>query len=848
MREKINKKSYWRWRNKKRNLEFRSRKLKFTADRYSNELKYSTKTNMYLLRNIFIDVLKAIAFVTVLLLGENIIKDRFITSFDKDQLKFITQIFNFEKSTFAILVSTLASITGVFLGLYFSSIGNIVGSIYAKLPKELSLVFENEKIGNKYIRSLMRFIIVCLILLAIISIGFKPSYITSLIITLYGCISIMNFFNLGKLIYKYSDVVEVSNSIIEKATRNIELATVDGVAWDDESFQHHYYKNCSEQLNLLEMLARTIIESDDNSGRNNTLVKIFIKTFLLLYNYQNRFKCKIPSESMWFTKKSQHKSWFAENFTALETAINTAGFIYPKYIVNEMWFEERIFKIISNIINELLVRKDFNRLNSVLSIITEHSEVLVSNVEVKSITSKLNTITSKIHEFLLDDSEDISNKMDNINKKIGCLELITSMYIGIVIGIIKKVDKFGVEEIGNFIKNQVWLNEATVYNLDMPHTLVRRVEDLRNKLIFEYELEGTVISSNWYIKQLLSLEYAREIEIISHQLVELFNNQFVKYCLKYHESKKYTASYIHVYQGVTCYDRVLRLLYQLEEKYKELEELRVDKDIPWVDIDFSNLREVLKQNNKKLIKSMGKSILFFAFKQRSEEFPDFFGHGYNYLYEACFEALFDKDIEYFKELYILVIKLTLVADYKIRMDLKNVANDNYTNLMVFNSAYDFMTLSGHAIFLSELISEPTLKEFVITESDRIFNPIEPVNGLSIFERFILIIELENNNIGIHSRNIMRTSWSQRMASFIERSGLIKEQDTGSFYHEKKIVHDSPLIRAFSYNIHISVKFEELYVCLYLNKKVDDDKKYRTRWGWEERYLANINSESGEGDE
>ncbi|UTR14920.1 hypothetical protein MM221_20670 [Salipaludibacillus sp. LMS25] len=844
MKEKIYKKSYWRWRNKKRNLEFRYRKLKFKVDRYTNELKSGTKTNMYLLRNILIDVVKAIAFVVVLLLIDYLVNDHIRPSLNKSQLEFITEIFNFEKSTFVILVSTLASITGVFLGLYFSSIGNIIGAIYAKLPKELSLVFENEKIGNKYIRSLMRFIIVCLILLAVVSIGFETSYITSFIITLYGCISIMNFFNLGKIIYKYSDVVEVSNNIIENALRNIKLATINGVAWDDSNFQHHYYKKCSEQLKLLEMLTRTIIENEKKSENNDSLVKIFVKIFSLLYNYQYHYKGKIPSDSMWFTKTQKHKSWFSVDFSTLQTAINTASFINPEYITNEMWFEERIFKIFTNIINELLDRKDFNRVNSVLNVVAEYSEVLVSNIEVKSITSELNRITTKIHEVLLNDSENISNKMDSsINDKIGCLELITSMYVGIIIGTTKKVDKFDVEEIENFIENHVWFNKAAVNTLEFPHTLVRRVEDLRSKLVFEYELEGTVISSNWYIKQLLALEFAREIDIVSNEIVELFSNQFVKYCLKYHESKNYTASYIHVYQGVTCYSRTLQLLYQLEEKYKELEALRVEKDITWVDIDFSNLREELKENNKRLIKSMGKSILVFAFQKRSEEFPDFFGHGYNYLYEACFEALFDRDIEYFKKLYMLVVKLTLAADSKIRADLKNVSNNYYTNLMVVNSSYDFMALSGHAIFFSELIGEPTLKEFVITESDRIFNSIEPVSGLSIFERFIKIFELENKTIDLHSRGIIRTSWQQRMARYIQRSGLIKEEYTDKFYYEKKVVHDSPLIRAFSYDTHFSVNFAELYVRLYLNTKVDDDKKYRSRRGWEEKYLANL--ESGE---
>jgi hypothetical protein len=86
-------------------------------------LKTNTRTKYKLIKNIIFDVIIVIIFIAFLLMGEELLKDVIHDRLIMNKLKNITTIFEFNKSTFALLLSTFSSITGVFLGLYFSSIG-----------------------------------------------------------------------------------------------------------------------------------------------------------------------------------------------------------------------------------------------------------------------------------------------------------------------------------------------------------------------------------------------------------------------------------------------------------------------------------------------------------------------------------------------------------------------------------------------------------------------------------------------------------------------------------------------------------------------------------------------------
>lgn len=840
MKDNINKKSYWIWRNRKRDFIFRLKKINYKINQYRKDFRTNTRTNFRLVKNIILDVIKAAVFIGILLIFERLMKKFALSILSDMQLQYIASVLEFETSTFVLLLSTFASITGVFLGLYFSSVGNIIGATYAGLPKKLSMIFENEKIGNRYIRSLMRFIISCLFLLVLSGMGIKTSYITSSIITLYGCVSIMNFFNLGKLIYRYSDIVELSTNIIEEINKNLELVTITGVAWDDRSFQHHYHKNCSNQLDLLSTLVNYICTED--SRNSEPLVKIFNNTLYLLLNYQVSYKGKIPCTSMWFENKAVYNSWFNENVSSLQTSINTSTFIRSKMVPNMMWFEERIFSMITELITELIRRKDYKNIYLVLNVLAVNIESLLKNFEVKSVVYELNQLTSIVNKALLDSDMESESISEITNERVACTELISGLYVGIIVGIRKGLGSFGLKGIENFMNSKAWSEESAIHDSNLPHVLIKRLEDFKNKLTFEYKVEGKVVTSEWYMKQLLSLEYARELKLISYEVIMLFKNQLVEPCIQYYESEKFYSSYVIVSQSLTCYDRIQGLIDDIESIYFELKDLRVEADIPWVDIKFDELRSSLQEEYKKIIGIMGKCTLLFAVEDRSENVPDFFGHGYNYLYVAAFDALFSNDIEFFKELYKTIIKLTLIAEYKVRGDLDSVTNEQYKLTMSLNTVVDFIEFSGHGLFMAELTGDSDLRGFIISESDNVFESIKTKGEMSIYERYVVIYGLESNTVGIHIRSTMRTSWRQRMEHFIKNSDLIKEEYSGSFNHRKKVIHDSPLIRSFSYDRHMSIKFGEIYTCLYLNNKVEEEKKYKTRWGWEKKYLNHLAKE------
>ncbi|MBF8984504.1 hypothetical protein IZY60_13240 [Lutibacter sp. B2] len=835
--EDINSKIFWKMRNQVNQIKFNFKKFSFNKKKFSKEFKMSFFTNIYLMRNIAVDVIVALLYVILILSFENIVMNYFIGLLDLGVYRFLAEILSVDSSAFVLLLGTLASITGVFLSLYFSSIGNIIGGSYSQLPKELSLIFENEKIGNKYIRSLMRFILVCLLLLALSSMGIDLNYVVIATIMGYGSLSIMNFINLGKYIFRYSDITEISNNIYRQINESAELASIKGFGWDDANFQNHYYGICKKQIYFMSMLVKIVVNKEKK--QDNSLLKLFRKCAFLLFFYQQNYKSRIPSNSRWFPNEPKYNSWFAADSTTLDIALSTGTFIQPSMLPDYIWFEVSVFEILSSIIEHVLENSDFEKLNSMVIILQRDIDKLIVNLEIKETIEIISDLTGQIYSVI--DSCEVSTQkvLSRKDDRLITLDQICALYTGIIIGINKRIDIYSSESLESLIERVEWTNKESIYQMNLPFSIMSKIEKIQAQLNFEKDIESVIFESNWYLKQIIGLEYVRELEMIASEAIALFNNQFCKYAVSYHNENKYMFSYIFIYSGITCYMRTKTLLRNLERIYKGLEKNKIEPNIPWVEIDFSKLNSELTFSYNELIKVMAKTVPILALEPKNDKFPDLFGHGYNYLLESCFNAILDNDKELFYVLYSELTKVTLIAGTKISQDLETY-DERFRLVTTINSAVDFVAISGHAIFYSELTGDFDLRDFVFSESDRILSSVNDVNDMSVYERILKMCEFEDSIFEIHQRQMIRISWTQRMDAYIRESGLITKRYEPARFYETIIDHSSPLVRSFTYELGSDVPFHELYICLYLNAKVSEGKQFKTKWGWKERYLREVN--------
>jgi len=154
------------------------------------------------------------------------------------------------------LLSIIASISGIFLGLYFTAISVVASSIFARVPSDLRELLLKEKVGYQYIKILVILTSTSILLLGYIVFGGFPGVFISLFIILLGCFGIFCFVVLGIRVFSFLDPTRLSDTIFYDLNSNIRLSTINGFRWSDPNFQSHYQKIAARDISTLSTLIK----------------------------------------------------------------------------------------------------------------------------------------------------------------------------------------------------------------------------------------------------------------------------------------------------------------------------------------------------------------------------------------------------------------------------------------------------------------------------------------------------------------------------------------------------------------------------------------------------------------
>ena len=154
------------------------------------------------------------------------------------------------------LLSIIASISGIFLGLYFTAISVVASSIFARVPSDLRELLLKEKVGYQYIKILVILTSTSILLLGYIVFGGFPGVFISLFIILLGCFGIFCFVELGIRVFSFFDPTRLSDTIFYDLNSNIRLSTINGFRWADPNFQSHYQKIAARDISTLSTLIK----------------------------------------------------------------------------------------------------------------------------------------------------------------------------------------------------------------------------------------------------------------------------------------------------------------------------------------------------------------------------------------------------------------------------------------------------------------------------------------------------------------------------------------------------------------------------------------------------------------
>ncbi len=723
------------------------------------------------------------------------------------------------------LFSIIASVSGLFLGLYFTAI-SVVSSTYARFPDSIRNLLLREKVGNFYINILSITTVLSILLIACKVFWSDPGIILSLFVLVLGCFGIFCFGLLGIRAFFFFDPSSFCDALFQDIIKHVRLASISGFKCFDQNFQAHYQKIAAQKIKTLRALVEICI--NEKHLQESSLLPVLTKTIGLLEAYQIE-RSKIPSDSRWYSRTPVHKNWFLSDSSSFAIAMESHSFIQPDMVPNIYWFEDEIADIFEYSLKNMLSQKNIQLASDFLNSLCEYFEKTGYDLEIQNNINFINKLMPILDNYFYSLSPDKSLEQYD-DAQIGLLEVWSVCIMSAPLGFYKLSRELKIEDIGSRIKRICWSNALDLYKNGFPSLLLSRLEYLQKRLKFEYSVEGKTITPNWYKRQLIIVRYLDIFKECLDKLLDSLDSIFISKSNAFIDKKLFMLSALLSKRGLETCSKMRANFPYLEKIVKAITEKEiVEKDIPYSKIDWDNVRNKISEAYDKLVEIQAKCIPTLSIIKRPKNWPDVFGQTYNTVCHETYRALIEKNQSKFSILFPLLFFGAIMASENLRTELSDRDVEVIVSIMS-EPLLDLLNLSGYAKIYSELYNEPKLWKDCSSIWDGYFKKQE--NAKPLLEKLIGLQEYRKSKFQIFPRDTLRTNWELMLQHKLREMNVIDDMlGSSSPWRDTDKKHSSALIRALCSGRYIHTSADEVFILTYLLKLPDAvDIKYQDRFG------------------
>jgi len=723
------------------------------------------------------------------------------------------------------LLSIVASISGIFLGLYFTAISVVASSIFVRVPSNLRELLLKEKVGNQYIKILAILTSTSILLLGYIVFGGFPGVFISLFIILLGCFGIFCFVVLGIRVFSFFDPTRLSDTIFYDLNSNIRLSTINGFKWADPNFQSHYQKIAARDISTLSTLIKLCTSEPQLQKRPLSI--ILKKTAFFLKNYEQQ-RALIPSDSRWYTLIPRYKSWFLCDSSTLATALETQTSIQPEMVLNTHWLEDNIVEILLPTFKQALQKENLEIVYEALSEINIYLESLGFNLEFKKGQDIINSLGQSIEKYFNTSS---LTKGDYRNIELALFDAYGLATISLTLGFYKLIINSTLQNILKTINSVNWFNNKSIYQKGIAPPILPRMEFIQKRMKFEKLVERKRISPNWYTKQLIIMRYAELFQETVNEILLSLEEFFVAKSSSLLSKGFFILAAHHSQRGLEMCNKIRVHFPSIKKLIEEFEEIVINKDLPWPVLDWNQMKDKVDNSHDKLVENLAKCIPSLSLIEHREKFPDFFGQAYHIVCQDCYESMILKKINKFKNIFPLLFFGSFKAYEKLSKTIKDLQLEPRL-IISLDPLIDIMELSGYAKIYSELFEIPEIWDVCAKTWNKYFDSTG--NSENMVKFLIKFYEYRKGLFQISQRDILRSNWQIGLNNKLQEMDVIDDRFSPSrlpYEKNMKNKHKSPLIRALCrgrYEPHFSAA--EVFIITYLLKRSESQGiKFKDMW-------------------
>ena len=813
----MNRKIFWKLRKIILKIVFNIKRVIYRIiDFISGNSEYSSFGRM-VVKASFFGIMKATIFVIILLW--------------MDELVFkIGNVPKVDKNIFVSFVIGGISIAGVILGLYCANIASIYSSRYANAPRSIAIAFQYDRLTRRCISAIVDYIVFGFLVTFATMLEFRIGWVMITIFIFWSIVVIVSYSIAGNRAYQLSDVYGVAADSNRILYRIISKRLNQKLFSTDANFQNHFQKVAERQIRLLKSIQKYGENINKSENLDNSAMTEFMLNNLVTVKLYWMIKKNLSRSSLWFRDKPRYPKWHFSSSTESSIALRTGTPLKTKGKHNLWWFEEELISINKQCLNNLFEQFDYVSIYTYITAFEKMCSTAIECKEANFYIAHVDWIKQELEKRMIPADVDGNER----NAFAGVIEIVSLLYLDIILESSRAYHDFDLEKIVLKVIKAIDSGDDAEKN---EYICSRQDIDFYKKIITEVKVEGKRITPRWIIKQ----QIAKEEYVYLNSLLDIVR-EGMEHAFTLgktlSEKKLYFEACIILTRFYEYESEFARFINIVKSRKEELESFQIDKALKWDEFRLDKLQNTISEWKKYVPALFFECSSHFALDnwENREEYPDFLGECYNRICEDAVEAITSGDIKQFEIDFENLSKLMILYQEYIRSDLiknKDLYRVEYVYYMFTSPIVEWAQIGGLAILWGEFHSNDEWKICVCKSSDLVFKKDGELTGLA--EKLIEYIQHRDKFMfGIGNRDILETEWKQSVANVIKNSGIC---ETEYEFYGRRLKTDSKLLKAFCPNF-MDMGFtkdpSEVFWVICVNPIINDDKKYHTRYSWEDK--------------
>lgn len=724
--------SFWQSRSRWQKAKFEYNKRLFNAREFMYDRRGDVSIFQVLVRSTIFSFLFSLLFLVILLqLPIREIQDNYNGSYD-----------NF--------LIAVASITGIFLSLYFTGLNTVIGGLYAKSPKPVRELIIQERVNHFSVRFLVFLTLLCLELLAI-GILFDNRPVSSVVaIAIFGCFAVLFFAELGKRAFYFFDPSLFANQLQYEIVKWAVSSTPKGFEFNTPSFQDNYRRRAENAVSGFQGLIDLAKTETHLKETLDEIANEIQKTYIRYLWVKN----SIPTKSRWFLYSPKFRDWYTASEHLVRIANITQTDLQPQNEPDHEWLEEKLENLEIMILSYAIEKHQWEIAQVVLGKIFRQFTVLGDTGEIERAFILLRKIQEVVEKLLVEPiAKPSSWQGEEIRLKIGSIQVLDSSLITLTASLFNSLEKFNLDELKKSISKQNWSKPSSPYDFDLPFRLLERMEYIFDGISFERDAEGNRVTPSWYISELVFQEFAFYLKEISEKILGDGINFLDRVLKSYEDQERFVECTIVASDAQEMESKSRHLLLVAKKISEQLEEEQSIKNLPWAEWNWDIYEERLNSFHERMVVAQVSHLGMLFTRNKPSDFPDYFGKGVVLAGEECLKSLRANNPDYFTKLFPKYFGGILMTFEKFRLNSQNLRPEQFL-LLLAEPIMDLLDVSGYSLIYSEYHQNQALWE----PCKIAWTNLVKDHGKEYLERLAILIKNKKQSFGMTNRDISRSQW------------------------------------------------------------------------------------------